>query len=182
MRQVTEQCAAQGAPVGTERLAGSVERLALDAKAGAAFQFLDASERRAELRACVLQVGVGLQVALKGRVSSATRFYLRSLAEAVSNIEASDVPELHHAVRDITASTAAIQRRIETGQHGVYLRAAAFIDDAARTLPAAANPSLVLALRDLTMLDGALARLAHALDMHVRDHDTTDLLSTPTTT
>ena len=26
------------------------------------------------------------------------------------------------------------------------------------------------------MLDGALARLAHALDMQVRDHDTTDLL------
>ena len=41
------------------------------------------------------------------------------------------------------------------------------------------DPSVALALRDLTMLDGALARLAAALDMQVRDHDTTDLVDAP---
>ena len=105
-------------------------------------------------------------------VSSAARYYVRSMAEAVSGVEVADVPELGPAVRDLRASTAAIETRIATGQHGTYMRAAASIDHAARALPPGADPSLVLALRDLTMLDSALARLADALDMQVRDHDT----------
>ncbi len=109
-------------------------------------------------------------------VSSATRFYLRSMAEAVRAVETPVVPELRPATRDLRASAAAIENRIETGQQGVYMRAAALVDDAARAQPAAADPALRLALRDLTMLDGALARLARALDMQIRDHDTVDLL------
>ena len=114
-------------------------------------------------------------------VSSAVRFYLRSMAESVRSIDL-DVAELHPAVADLRTSTAAVETRIETGAQGVYLRAAALIDDAARALPATADPSIALALRDLTMLDGAFARLARALDMQVRDHDTSDLLSAPATT
>ena len=114
-------------------------------------------------------------------VSSAARFYLRSLAEAVRSIELPDIPELQPAVRDLHASTAAIENRIETGHQGVYMRSAALIDDAARAVPADADPSVKLALRDLTMLDSAFARLARALDMDVRDHDTSDLLGAPAT-
>ncbi|WP_375481708.1 FUSC family protein [uncultured Jatrophihabitans sp.] len=114
-------------------------------------------------------------------VSSAARFYARSMAEAVQTVQLSDVPELRPAVRDLRASAAAIERRVETGQQGVYMRAAASVDIAVRTSPVTADPSALSALRDLTMLDGSLARLALALGMDVRDHDTVDLIGRPTT-
>ena len=109
-------------------------------------------------------------------VSSAARFYARSMAETVSSLAVAGVPELGPAAVDLRESTAAIEARIETGRPGVYTRAAALVDGVARGLPADAEPALLLALRDLTMLDSALARLAVALDMQVRDHDTSDLL------
>ncbi len=112
-------------------------------------------------------------------VSSAARFFVRSFADTVSTLD-DDVrmPALSAAAAELRASTAAITRRIETGQHGTYMRCSAMIDQAAHSLPR--DSDLVLALRDLTMLDGALARLATALDMQVRDHDTSDLLDAPT--
>ena len=68
-------------------------------------------------------------------VSSAARFYLRSMAEAVRDVETPVVPELRPAARDLRASVAAIENRIETGQQGVYMRAAALVDEAARAQP-----------------------------------------------
>ncbi|MBE7196027.1 MAG: hypothetical protein INR66_26565 [Gordonia polyisoprenivorans] len=92
-------------------------------------------------------------------------------------MRAPSVPALRPAIEDLRESIAAIETRIETGTAGgVYMRSAALIDDVLRATSVADDPWLVAALRDLTMLDGALARLAAALDMQVRDHDTTDLV------
>ena len=67
---------------------------------------------------------------------------------------------------------AAIDKRIETGEHGTYTRSAALFEMASRVAPVdILLPNL--AINDLTMLDGALATLANALGMTVVDHDTT---------
>jgi uncharacterized membrane protein YccC len=111
-------------------------------------------------------------------VSSAARFFVRSFADTVSTLRDVRMPALTTAAAELRASAAAITRRLETGEHGTYMRCSAMIDQVAHGLPN--DSDLVLALRDLTMLDGALARLATALDMQVRDHDTSDLLDAPT--
>ncbi|SHG81412.1 Fusaric acid resistance protein-like [Jatrophihabitans endophyticus] len=108
-------------------------------------------------------------------VSSAARFYARSLGDAVAELADPHLPALRPAARDLRGSVAAIDTRLESGTHGTYVRAAALVERAARELPADAELAH-LALRDLTLLDGALARFAAALDMQVRDHDTSDLL------
>ena len=108
-------------------------------------------------------------------VSSAARYYARSFADAVADLDAPSLPALRPAVRDLRGSLAALDARLDAGVHGTYVRSSAMIERAGRDI----DPSeelLLLALRDLTMLDGALARLAVALDMTVRDHDTSDLL------
>jgi hypothetical protein len=65
----------------------------------------------------------------------------------------------------------AVERRIRTGERGCYTRAAALVALALDELRPQRSP-LQDALRDLTLLDGTLARLATALDMDVADHDT----------
>ena len=114
-------------------------------------------------------------------VSGAARSYARSLAVAVETMRGTQSPELARAADQLRASSAAIEARIATGEHGVYVRAAALIDVAAHSqviVPTGATGApdvdvLPLALRDLTLLDGVLARLALALQMDVEDHDTT---------
>ncbi len=103
-------------------------------------------------------------------VSAAARGYARSLAVGVE--ESSRVPGLQAAADQLRESVAAIDRRIETGEHGAYVRSAALVEVAADGLPEDGDDQERLALRDLTLLDGALARLAAALQMDVRDHDT----------
>ncbi|WP_375490045.1 FUSC family protein [uncultured Jatrophihabitans sp.] len=109
-------------------------------------------------------------------VTSAARYYARSFADTVNTLHDLPVPSIAPAVRDLRASIAALDTRVETGAQGTYIRCSASIDEAARGLPT--DTDLVLALRDLTLLDGALARLAAALDMQVTDRDTNDLLQT----
>jgi hypothetical protein len=72
----------------------------------------------------------------------------------------------------VRASTSAIERRIETGEHGTYVRASALVELAAGQVRPR-HGSLQHALRDLTLLDGALARLAGSLQMEIADYDTT---------
>jgi uncharacterized membrane protein YccC len=111
-------------------------------------------------------------------VSAALRLYARSLAAQVEADEAR--PEqtrvadraLRAAAEQVQASAAAIERRVETGEHGTYVRASALVESAAEHLRPRHGP-LQHALRDLTLLDGALARLAAALQMDVEDYDTT---------
>jgi uncharacterized membrane protein YccC len=114
---------------------------------------------------------------------AAARQYARSLAAQVDAGEddGDGTPEplpwqengpLRAAAAELRGSADAIERRIETGEHGTYVRAAALVELAAEEVRPR-HSGLQHALRDLTMLDGALARLAAALDMRIRDHDTT---------
>jgi uncharacterized membrane protein YccC len=112
-------------------------------------------------------------------VSSAARQYARSIADLVDRAEAdeevlpwSDEAALRPAADQLRTSLDAIVQRLDTGENGRYLRSAAFLAltfDRLRQQPS----RFAFALKDLSHLDGALARLAAALDMQVIDHDTT---------
>lgn len=111
-------------------------------------------------------------------VTSAARQYVRSLAALVERAEAdgevqswADNAPLRPAAEQLRTSVDAIARRLDTGENGRYVRSAALIApslDGLRRQPS----GFAFALKDLTLLDGALARLATALDMPVGDHDT----------
>jgi hypothetical protein len=78
---------------------------------------------------------------------------------------------LRPAAEQLRTSIDAIARRLDTGENGRYVRSAAFLAltlDRLRPQPS----RFALVLKDLTHLDGALARLALALQMEVGDHDT----------
>jgi uncharacterized membrane protein YccC len=110
-------------------------------------------------------------------VSAAARLYARSLAAQAEAGEPGEQTRaadraLRAVAEQVRASTSAIERRIETGEHGCYVRASALVELAAEHVRPR-HGALQHALRDLTLLDGALARLAAALQMEIQDHDTT---------
>jgi hypothetical protein len=110
--------------------------------------------------------------------SSAARQYARSLAASIERAEAdgealpwTDDAPLRPAAEQLRTSIDAIAHRLDTGENGRYVRSAAFLAltlDHLRPQPS----GFALVLKDLTHLDGALARLAFALQMDVDDHDT----------
>ena len=121
-------------------------------------------------------------------VSSAARHYARSFAvgvqsmrptesrrpesqpeESRSDSSPTDAPKIAAAADQLCKSMAAIEHRISTGDHGTFTRSASLIEQASHS----DEPPTALALRDLTLLDGTLARLATALQMTVADYDTT---------
>src|SRR4051794_16246171 len=114
-------------------------------------------------------------------ISAAARLYARSLAAqaessddgaaGATRTEAGD-RALRAMGEQVRASASAIERRIETGEHDTYVRASALVELAAEHVRPR-HGSLQHALRDLTRLDGALARLAGALQMEISDYDTT---------
>jgi hypothetical protein len=73
----------------------------------------------------------------------------------------------------------AVEHRIRTGERGCYTRSSALVALAPDDLDPLPS-SLQHALRDLTLLDGTLARLAAALQMDVADHDTSPDAGTTT--
>lgn len=104
-------------------------------------------------------------------ISTAARYYARNLANGVihwaSPAGCPDGP-LRLATHELLASMDAIARRIEGGDHGVYTRSAALFEAVDRQLD---DFDEHVVMRDFTMLDAAMARLASALDMDVTDHD-----------
>jgi uncharacterized membrane protein YgaE (UPF0421/DUF939 family) len=110
-------------------------------------------------------------------VSSAVRQYTRSLAALIEDAEAAaDGPPaadgpLRAAAEQLRGSLQAIEDRLTTGKNGDYVRSASLIALAIDDLRQRRSRG-VAALQDLTWLDGALARLAIALQMRVTDHDT----------
>jgi uncharacterized membrane protein YccC len=133
---------------------------------------LDAAYQALEATAIPLRRGMfgrnSQQLAEFRAVSAAAGSYARSLAVGVE--DSSQVVLLSDAARQLRASAAAIDRRLESGAHGSYVRSASLVELAMRGLPEGETPER-LALRDLTLIDGALARLATALQMDVLDHD-----------
>jgi uncharacterized membrane protein YccC len=111
-------------------------------------------------------------------ISSAARQYARSLAAEVEQAEAdgqvlpwADAP-VRPAVEQLRTSVDAITHRLDSGENGRYVRSSVLVTltlDRLRRQPSRFG----FALKDLTHLDGALARLATALEMEVGDHDTT---------
>jgi uncharacterized membrane protein YgaE (UPF0421/DUF939 family) len=111
-------------------------------------------------------------------ITAAARLYARSLAAQAESSEddatQTEAPDraLRAMAEQVRASASAIERRIETGEHGTYIRASALVELAAGQVRPR-HGSLQHALRDLTLLDGALARLAGTLEMEIADYDTT---------
>ncbi|HZD96854.1 MAG TPA: FUSC family protein, partial [Micromonosporaceae bacterium] len=105
-------------------------------------------------------------------VSSAARAHARSFAVGVESTKIPRSPRIDAAAAQLRDSIASIDGRIETGRHATYTRSGALLELAARET-AADNVLAQRTLRDLTLLDGALARLALALQMTVIDYDTT---------
>jgi uncharacterized membrane protein YccC len=111
-------------------------------------------------------------------VAAAARQYGRSLAAALDEAEAgSEEPSwassdsFEAAASQLRSSLDAVERRIRTGEHGCYVRSAALVALAIDDLRPR-HSSLHHVLRDVTLLDGTLARLAAELQMDVADHDT----------
>lgn len=104
-------------------------------------------------------------------VSAAARSYARSLAAAAQAVQVPGLPALRAVSEQMRSSNTAIAARIEGGTNGAFVRSAALVERARHDVDQSVV-ALRPALRDLTMLDGALARLAAALGMDVRDHDT----------
>jgi hypothetical protein len=108
-------------------------------------------------------------------VSSAARKYARSLAALVEDAEAAgeglpraNNPPLRTAAEQLRTSLQAIERRLVACENGRYVRSSALVALALDDLRQRQSP-LVNALQDLTLLDGALARLATALQIDVTD-------------
>lgn len=177
--RLVEGTAGTGDTQGAERAEGGAEQVLRPAvrRLDASFAALEATA--AQLRGTTFGRH-SAQVSDIRTVSAAARGYARSLAAAVESAHAPGLPALAPAAEQLRSSTDAIEQRIETGRHGTYVRCAALVESARHSLSpdhAAARP----ALRDLTMLDGALARLAVALHMDVRDHDTSEPVETRVT-
>jgi uncharacterized membrane protein YccC len=118
-------------------------------------------------------------------VGGAARQYARSMAAQVEDAEAdSNEPfwtgnrPLRAAAEQLRSSMDAVEHRIRTGVHGCYVRSSALVTLSLDDLRPAHSP-LRHALRDLTLLDGTLARLAAALEMDLADHDTVSGSSSP---
>ncbi len=103
-------------------------------------------------------------------VSAAARNYARSLAAEAEAAGPISSPALETAAGRLRASADSIDRRIETGEQETYVRSAALVEITSRAVPTG-NAAARLALRDLALFDGALARLARALGMPVEDLD-----------
>lgn len=107
-------------------------------------------------------------------VGAAARQYARSLAAGVQDADAPDWtgdPVLAAGAEQLRTSLDAVEHRLRTGERGCcYVRSAALV--ALAIGEAVPDSPMQHALRDLTMLDGTLARLAGALQMDVADHDT----------
>jgi hypothetical protein len=111
-------------------------------------------------------------------VASAARQYLRSLAAQIEDASEDQAlaagpaaGSLRAAADQLGRSLDAVEHRIRTGERGCYTRSAALVALTLDNLRPRHSP-VRHALRDLTLLDGALARLAAALRMEVDDHDT----------
>jgi hypothetical protein len=104
-------------------------------------------------------------------LSTAMRAYARNLANGVLYWTGTDCPDgpLRAATDELAASMEAIRLRIEHEVPGDYTRSSALFDLVDQQLVSFDDHAV---MRDFTMLDAALARLALALDMPVGDHDT----------
>lgn len=107
-------------------------------------------------------------------VATAARNYARNLATGAHTwTDPAVLAALGPAADRLRASLAVIDRRLERRETEPYVRSAALFNAVDRALPEA-DSRAHLVVRDLMLLDGALARLATALRLPVDDLDTRD--------
>jgi hypothetical protein len=110
-------------------------------------------------------------------IAMASRYYARNLATGVQSWRFTGLSgeSLGVAKSELLGSMEAIRQRIAAGPNatfggaGIYTRTSALFDAVDRQLDRFDEHTV---MGDFMMLDAALARLAMALDMVVRDHDT----------
>jgi hypothetical protein len=114
-------------------------------------------------------------------LAGATRHYARNLAvdvNAVGPLRADARRELEDASATFGVSLRAIVERLSDGRDAIYTRTAALFDRVERRMEerdaVAGNDEL--ALRDLMLIDAALAEIAQALGLVVTDRDTVSSL------
>lgn len=110
-------------------------------------------------------------------VATAARNYARNLATGARTWTDPEVlAALAPAAARLRASSGVIDRRLEQRESAPFVRSAALFNAVDRALPGDERRDH-LVIRDLMLLDGALARLATALRLPVEDLDTGDRAS-----
>lgn len=88
--------------------------------------------------------------------------------------DATVAPLVEAATVEMRRSVAALERHIDGGGDATYVRSAALLDRVDRALVRRSGTHLsdgTLAVRDLMLIDSALAVLAGAYGMRLADHD-----------
>jgi uncharacterized membrane protein YccC len=111
------------------------------------------------------------------RMASATRNYGRNLIVDTSEVGVFDEQtrlELDRGRATLRTSLGVIAGAINGPRDGIYTRSAALFDQAERRLEASEDnlDNGQLAIRDLKLIDGVMARLAEVLHLSVADYDT----------
>jgi hypothetical protein len=123
-----------------------------------------------------IQIG-GEELAATIAATAASRRYALNLVRdiprtAIPDAETAALPE--RGRETLQASLTSVQSAVRGSPPGTYTRSASLFDQAERRLtsPGGNVGPGRLAVRDLRLLDGALAELAGALDMDITSYDT----------
>jgi hypothetical protein len=110
------------------------------------------------------------------RLAGAARHYAKTLVVDVRTagpLPSDTRPDLERASATLCGSVRAIVKSLSERRDGTYTRSASLFDGVERRLE---QDVIVggdeLALRDLMMIDGALAEMAAGIGLEVTDHDT----------
>jgi uncharacterized membrane protein YgaE (UPF0421/DUF939 family) len=125
-------------------------------------------------------------VASAVRLAAASRHYGRNLVvdvEAVGELDPDTRLDIQRGVETLRQSLGVLATATTGRREGIYTRSAALFDQAERRLETRARviDNGQLALRDLKLLDGAMAQLAEAMHLHLTDYDTVSIDRSETT-
>jgi uncharacterized membrane protein YgaE (UPF0421/DUF939 family) len=114
------------------------------------------------------------------QLASASRHYARNLVadvEAVGALDAETILDLRRGSETLRQSLEVVAAAFGRPRTGTYTRSASQFDQAERRLEGSTGmiDSGQLALRDLKLIDGTMARLAEAMQLAVTDYDTVDV-------
>ncbi|HEX6454029.1 MAG TPA: FUSC family protein [Trebonia sp.] len=111
------------------------------------------------------------------RIATASRYYCGNLVadiEAAGALDTGTRLDIKHAAANLCESLDAIESALTGSRDGIYTRSSALLDQAERRMEANnghAGPAQ-LSIRDLKLIDGAMASLAKVLGLGVTSYDT----------
>ena len=111
------------------------------------------------------------------RIASASRYYCGNLVadvEAAGALDTGTRLDIKHAAANLCESLDAIESALTGSRDGVYIRSSALFDQAERRVEGNDGPvgPAQLSIRDLKLIDGAMANLAKILGLAVTSYDT----------